>query len=117
MNVAPDKNKWLALMSKLMNFWVPLNAGKFVSVGGTVLLSKRVLLHGIIESLLYCFNLFEDIPQMVRAIRTETIVYATTVISESSCALTKSVGTDVHKRLFGLNRSLSAQRLSERTVQ
>ena len=58
MNVAPDKNKWRAVVSTVINIWVPQNAGNFLSARGTVPFSKRVLLHGIIESLLHYFNLF-----------------------------------------------------------
>jgi hypothetical protein len=30
-NLAEDRNQWKALVNTVMNLWVPLNAGKFLS--------------------------------------------------------------------------------------
>jgi hypothetical protein len=46
-DMAEDKDQWRALMNTLMNLWVPLNVGKFLSSCTTGGLSRRARLHGL----------------------------------------------------------------------
>jgi hypothetical protein len=56
-DLAQDRDTWLALVNMVMNLWVPYNAGNFLSTGGSVGFSGGTLLHEI--SLLVCsFNIF-----------------------------------------------------------
>jgi hypothetical protein len=46
-DIAQDTDRRQALANVVMNFWVPLNAGNFLSSLGHVSFSERTLLHGI----------------------------------------------------------------------
>jgi hypothetical protein len=41
-----DRDQWRALVNKVMNSWVPLNAGKFLSSFTTSGFSRTAQLHG-----------------------------------------------------------------------
>jgi len=43
---AEDRDRWWALVNVVMIFWVPQNAGDFLTILELVSFSKRTLLHG-----------------------------------------------------------------------
>jgi hypothetical protein len=42
-----DRDRWRAVVTAVMNLWVPLNAGNFLSSSGRFSFSGRTLLHGV----------------------------------------------------------------------
>jgi hypothetical protein len=45
--LARDRYRWWALVDAVMNLWVPLNAGNFLTSCKLVSYSRRTLLHGV----------------------------------------------------------------------
>jgi hypothetical protein len=47
-DLAEDRDRWRAFVYEVMNFGFPYNAGDFLISRGTVSLSGRILLSGVI---------------------------------------------------------------------
>jgi hypothetical protein len=47
-HLAQDRDHWRAIVKKVMNLWIPLNIGKFLSGWATVGFSRMAQLHGVI---------------------------------------------------------------------
>ena len=45
--VAECRARWRAVVDVVMNLWVPLNAGNFLTECGSVSCARRTLLHGV----------------------------------------------------------------------
>jgi len=45
--LAQDRDRWRTLVSAVMNIWVPLNAGNFLTSCKPVSFSRRTLYHGV----------------------------------------------------------------------
>jgi hypothetical protein len=52
-DLAQGRDRWWALVKAVMNLQVPQNAGKFLTSCKPVSLSRRTLLHGVINICLY----------------------------------------------------------------
>jgi hypothetical protein len=46
-DLAQDRDQWMALVNTIMNLWVPKNIGKFLSGRATGGFSTRAQLHGV----------------------------------------------------------------------
>ena len=47
-DLAEDRDSWREHVNSVMNLWVPLNVGIFLTSGGTVSFSGRTMLQGFI---------------------------------------------------------------------
>jgi hypothetical protein len=54
--VAEGTDRWLAFAYTVMNFWVPLNVGNFLTTESSIGLSRRTVLCGISSRKIYCNN-------------------------------------------------------------
>jgi hypothetical protein len=46
-NLAQDRDRWLALLNTVVNLWIPYNVGNFLSSLQRVSFSRRIMPHGV----------------------------------------------------------------------